>query len=56
MEEHTNIRLKKVTEAELPTEGNAVEVLPNAEPRYIESTSYYRDRPAEIWPESLDTD
>jgi len=56
-EEHPDIRMKKVEQAEeLPSERDGVRVLPDADPRNIESIKYLPEGVAEIWLESLDTD
>lgn len=56
-EEHWDIQLKRIEEAtEIPSHRDGVTVLPNADPRYIESINRRPNGVAEIWLEDLDTD
>lgn len=56
-EEHPDIQMKKVEQSgELPSERDGVAVLPDADPRNIESINRRSNGTIEIWLESLDTD
>lgn len=56
-EEHRDIHLKKVTESsDPPDEGEEIFVLPDADPRAIESVTRHANGTVEVWLEALDTD
>lgn len=56
-EKHPDIHMRKVKQAEeLPSERDGVMVLPDADPRNIESINRRPNGVVEIWLESLDTD
>lgn len=56
-EEHPDIQMKKIEQSEeLPSERDGVTVLPDADPRNIESINRSPDGTVEVWLESLDTD
>jgi hypothetical protein len=56
-EEHPDIRMKKVEQwDEMPSERDGIRVLPDADPRNIESIKHVTEGVAEVWLESLDTD
>lgn len=56
-QEHPSIDLKKVTElSDLPNVGGEISVLPDADPRAIESVTKHLDGTIEVWLEALDTD
>lgn len=56
-EEHPDIQMRKVEQSsELPSERDGVTVLPDADPRNINSINHRPDGVVEVWLEPLDTD